>query len=122
MNKRRQLLGRNSAAQATAATGSDALPVEVATVIAASTVLDRSTDEEARLLVIAPGYGSFVYERSAASEWMKGTFGELTEAQVSRALHMLHAHVTRYQRVLAADVARRQSTRSSWREWRPLEK
>ncbi|CAJ2884177.1 hypothetical protein [Burkholderia pseudomallei] len=104
----------------TVAQASDELPAEVATVIAAATVMDRGADDEGnpRVLVMT-AHGTFRYSLEGARAWMKQVWPSLTEAQTARAVKLLASRVTEFKHTVKASAANTQ--RSAWRDWKPLE-
>ncbi|HDR9161785.1 TPA: hypothetical protein QDB28_002153 [Burkholderia vietnamiensis] len=108
--------GRKAAAPA----ATDELPAEVATVIAAATVMDRGADDEGnpRVLVMT-AHGTFRYSLQGARAWMKQVWPSLTEAQTARAVKLLASRVTEFKHTVNASAAHTQ--RSAWRDWKPLE-
>jgi hypothetical protein len=125
MKSLRRLLGRKAPEA-----NSSEIPHEVQTAIAGSSVLDRSTDDNPRVLIATHGYGAFIYSRDAGRQWLESTFKQLTEAQTARALQMLASHVAGYQQMAnlanMANMARAALAegrpRSTWRDWKRLEK
>lgn len=106
--------------QAAAPGAADELPAEVATVLAAATVMDRGADEEGnpRLLVMT-AHGTFRYSLEGARAWMQQVWPSLTEAQTARAVKLLASRVTEFKHTVNASAARAQ--RCAWRDWKPLE-
>ncbi|WP_333992235.1 hypothetical protein [Burkholderia orbicola] len=114
----RALVGGRKPTAAPAVVVTDALPPEVQAALGAATIADRGEDGEGNrhLLVVLAGGGAFRYSRESASSWLRSQYS-LNDAQVSRALKMLHARVIESQRGASAVPAQR----SDWASWKPLE-
>ncbi|WGY67333.1 hypothetical protein KEC55_10745 [Burkholderia cepacia] len=114
----RALVGGRKPTAAPAVIATDALPPEVQVALAGATIADRGEDDEGNrhILVILAGGGAFRYSRESASAWLRSQYS-LNDAQVSRALKMLHALVIEAQRGVRAAPAQR----SDWASWKPLE-
>lgn len=96
---------------------SDQLPAEVAALLAGVSFLDRGADHDGnhRLLVTLPAGGALRFSRDAIVAWMKGY--NLNDAQMSRALAMLRARLSEWQRLQeTASVSRG----SRWAAWKPI--
>lgn len=106
--------------QAAAPAATDELPAEVATVIAAATVMDRGADDEGnpRVLVMT-AHGTFRYSFDGARDWLRQAFPALNEAQTARAVKLLASRVTEFKHTVNASAVHTQ--RSAWRDWKPLE-
>jgi hypothetical protein len=95
----------------------DALPAEVAALLAGVSFLDRGADHDGnhRLLVTLPAGGALRFSREAIVAWMKGY--NLNDAQLSRALAMLRGRLAEWQRLQeTASVSRG----SRWADWKPI--
>ncbi|MHA6830449.1 hypothetical protein [Ralstonia pseudosolanacearum] len=108
----RSLFGRAKPA------GTDALPVEIATVISGASVLPRGEDEHgAPRIVITTPLGAFAYDRDAARAWLTGRWPSLTNTQIVRALSMLESHVRgRMTRIQHDGQQRLAANRKRWRD------
>ena len=96
----------------------DALPVELQTILAGASFLERGADDEgAPRIIVTTTRGAFRYGNDTASAWLREWFG-LNDAQVSRALQMLRARFADYQRLQTTAAPAR---RSDWASWKPLE-
>ena len=90
---------------------------EVQAALAAATIANRGEDEEGapRILIVLAGGGGFRYAREDASAWLQSAYG-LNDAQIGRALKMLHARVIESQR-RANDGGDRGER---WADWKPI--
>ncbi|MGC5883605.1 hypothetical protein [Ralstonia pseudosolanacearum] len=106
----RRLFGR------TKPVGTDALPAEVATIIAGASVVPRGADHDGNpRIVIQAGAGGFVYGRDTARAWLNARWPSLSEAQMRRALQMLAAHVRdRMERSREDGMQRLAANRKRW--------
>ncbi|MFV8668117.1 hypothetical protein ACNRC9_03715 [Ralstonia pseudosolanacearum] len=109
----RSLFGRTKPAS------TDALPAEVATIIAGASVVPRGADHDGNpRIVIQAGAGGFVYSRDTARAWFIARWPSLSDAQMSRALQMLAAHVRdRMERSREDGMQRLAANRKRWRDW-----
>lgn len=97
---------------------SDVLPVECATILAGASFAERSADGEGdpRIIVTVPGGAAFRYGSDTASTWLREQFG-LNDAQLTRALRMLHTRFAEYQRLQTAVAVDRGER---WSDWKPI--
>lgn len=93
------------------------LPAEVATLIAASSVIPRPSSE--RVLVQLNGWTPFVHTTDSARVFFRGAFSSLTAEQVDRAVRMLDARVSLCTR-MHDEQRDRSDSRPRWSAWRPL--
>ncbi|QOK96854.1 hypothetical protein HF909_10705 [Ralstonia pseudosolanacearum] len=109
--------------QPTATPSTDMLPPELATIIAAARIIERtgSDEDSPRVLVQVPG-GAFWYDAEQPSKWLTANWPELTAAQQSRALGLLGARVAQAQREATEAAVAAMRGRSGWRDWKPLER
>ncbi|MEF3058712.1 hypothetical protein V4C85_02325 [Ralstonia solanacearum] len=108
----RRLFGRAKPA------ATDALPAEVATIIAGAGVLPRGDGEDgAPRIVITTTHGAFAYHRDAARAWFIARWPALTDAQMRRALALLESHVReRMARIQNDDLQRLAANRRRWKD------
>lgn len=99
--------------------GSDALPPELATIVAAATIMERSSADENSMprILVATARGSFHLERDDkhVRRWLENNWPGLSEAQTRRAQALLNARVLEVQR---EQVERANGSR--WAAWTPL--
>ncbi|URF05271.1 hypothetical protein [Cupriavidus campinensis] len=105
-------------------TSTDMLPPEVQTVIASARVMEREgADENSPRILVQTARGSFWgHDAEQVRAWLAASWSELTEAQRGRAAAMLAARVGEAQRENTAASAAAMRGRSSWRDWKPLER
>jgi hypothetical protein len=99
------------------AASTTAIPVEVATAIAAASVILRPSSE--RVLVQMHGLGLFEYDDEHALAFFKNAFPELNSDQIARAARMLAGHVSVHAR-LQAQLHANVPGGTTWSKWRPL--
>lgn len=99
---------------------SDALPEEVKSAIAASTIVDRGQGDVSDLIVMAPGFGGFRFSAEAARAWLQAAFPELSEQQIARGLRYLASHTKERQGRIQRDQMAASIERTSWAAWKPL--
>ncbi|MEK2602060.1 MULTISPECIES: hypothetical protein [Burkholderia] len=113
----RALVGGRKPTAAPAVAVTDELPVEVATVIAGASFMDRGADEEGnpRLVITLAGGGGFRYSRDDAAAWLKRAWPSLNEAQTARAVKLLASRVAEINRLPSG--GHREGER--WADWKP---
>ncbi|WP_052816807.1 hypothetical protein [Stutzerimonas stutzeri] len=96
---------------------SSALPSEVLAALDGAAIYARQPGEDGapRVIVQPVGFGGFIYDRTAAADFVAAAFPELNDAQASRATRYIGSLVGGYLRQAEHDMAEpRRNWATNW--------